>query len=85
LKESSNNPSPVLSDLRKGEKAMIAGFNTEDIPAKFYSIGIIPGLIIEVYRIVPFNGPICIITGMEESKLAIRRSEAKLIKVERKK
>ena len=76
---------PLLSDLHKGEKAIITGFNTEDIPSKFYSIGIIPGSIIIVYRIVPFNGPICIITGNEENKLAIRRSEAKLINVERKK
>jgi ferrous iron transport protein A len=85
LSESFNNHSSVLSDLRKGEKARIRGFTTEEFPAKFYSIGIIPGSTIEVYRIVPFRGPVCIILGDHDDKLAIRRSEAKLIIVERKK
>jgi ferrous iron transport protein A len=64
---------------------MIRGFNAEEVPSKFYSIGIIPGSMIEVYRIVPFRGPVCIIAGDGNDKLAIRRSEAKLIIVERKK
>lgn len=72
----------VLSDLKKGDKATITGFTTEEIPAKFYSIGIVPGTLIEVYRKIPLNGPICIILTNSEAMLAIRKSEAELVMVE---
>jgi ferrous iron transport protein A len=85
LDELANKRSSVLSDLQRGEKGMITGFNTEEIPAKFYSIGIVPGSYIEIYRRIPFSGPVCIIVGNDPGKLAIRRSEAKLILVENKK
>ncbi len=73
----------VLADLKRGEKAIITGFNTDDIPAKFYSIGIVPGSALQVYRIIPFNGPICILLDNTEGKLAISRGEAKLINIEK--
>ncbi|MXV37235.1 ferrous iron transport protein A [Flavobacteriaceae bacterium Ap0902] len=65
-----------LADLRKGEKAKILGFSTEDIPAKFLELGLIPGENIEYKSSAPFNGPICISLCKSKCVLALRKSEA---------
>lgn len=66
-----------LVDLQKGEKAKIIGFSTEDIPAKFLELGLVPGEEIEFKRSAPFNGPIFITLRNSNSALALRKSEAK--------
>lgn len=65
-----------LAELRKGEKAKILGFTTEDIPAKFLELGIVPGETIEFKNATPFNGPICIALCKNRCILALRKSEA---------
>lgn len=68
-----------LSDLQQGDNATISGFDTVDVPAKFYSIGIVPGTIFKVYRILPLGGAVCIALTETDTKLAVSRSEARII------
>ena len=74
-----------LADLKKGEKARILGFSTEDIPAKFLELGIVPGEDIEFRCSAPFNGPICIALCNTSCVLALRKSEASAVLVKREK
>lgn len=68
-----------LSDLQQGDKATISGFDTIDVPAKFYSIGIVPGTMFQVYRKLPLGGAVCIALSETDTKLAVSRSEARII------
>ncbi|MGI9525861.1 MAG: FeoA family protein [Weeksellaceae bacterium] len=74
-----------LADLQKGDKAKILGFSTEDIPAKFLELGLVPGEDVEYKCSAPFNGPICISLCKSKCVLALRKSEASevLVKKER--
>lgn len=45
-----------LSDLKKGEKARIIGFTTDNIPAKLMELGLMPGAEVEYKCAAPFNG-----------------------------
>lgn len=71
-----------LSDLKEGDEARILGFANEEIPTKFYEIGIVPGIEISIYKKAPFSGPICFIIGTDESKLALGKKEAGSVLVE---
>jgi ferrous iron transport protein A len=71
-----------LTELKVGDRATITGFATDNIPTKLYEIGILPGTSFMIYRKAPFSGPICISVGKEESKLALRQSEASDVLVE---
>lgn len=73
-----------LADLRKGEKAKVLGFSTEDIPAKFLELGLVPGADVEYKCAAPFNGPICITLCKSKCVLALRKSEANEVLVKRK-
>ncbi len=72
-----------LSELKVGDEAKVTGFISDDIPTKFYEIGIMPGIHIKVYEKAPFNGPICFTIGNEENKMALRQNEAQSVLVER--
>lgn len=72
-----------LTDLKRGEKAIILGFSTEDIPAKFLELGLIPGTNVELKASAPFNGPICIALCKTNCKLALRRAEANEVLIKR--
>ena len=73
-----------LKDLKIGEQAVVTGFSTEDIPAKFYEMGFIPGTDLLVKNKAPFGGPICISIVSNKSVLALRRSEADKILITKK-
>ena len=74
-----------LADLKKGERATILGFSTEDIPAKFFELGIVPGEDVEFRCSAPFNGPICISLCKTSCVLALGKSEASSVLVKREK
>ncbi|MDG4950523.1 ferrous iron transport protein A [Weeksellaceae bacterium KMM 9724] len=74
-----------LADLKKGERATILGFSTEDIPAKFLELGIVPGEDIEFRCSAPFNGPICISLCKTSCVLALGKSEASAVLVKKEK
>ena len=73
-----------LSELKVGDEATVIGFIDEDIPTKLYEIGIIPGIMIKVFRKAPFNGPICFSIGKDENKMALRKKEAYYVLVDKK-
>ncbi|MDG4945443.1 ferrous iron transport protein A [Weeksellaceae bacterium KMM 9713] len=74
-----------LADLKKGERATILGFSTEDIPAKFLELGIVPGEDVEFRCSAPFNGPICISLCKTSCVLALGKSEASAVLVKKEK
>jgi len=75
--------SKTLKDLRIGDLAMISGFTTDDVPAKLYEMGIVPGTELEVKNKAPFGGPICISIVNNKSLLALRKVEAAQILIEK--
>jgi len=72
-----------LDKLKKGERAKIISYSSSEIPAKFFEIGFLPGIDIEIKHIAPFNGPICVNIVQNNSLIALRKSEAKYIIVEK--
>ncbi|MBF0596870.1 FeoA family protein [Faecalibacter rhinopitheci] len=75
--------SKTLKDLKIGDFAIISGFVTEDVPAKLYDMGFIPGTEFQVKNKAPFGGPICISIINNKSLLALRKSEASQILIEK--
>lgn len=71
-----------LSKLRKGQRAQIVGFTSEDIPAKFAELGIVPGAEVAYRCSAPFNGPICLTLCKTNCILAMRKTEAEEILIE---
>lgn len=68
-----------LSQLKKGERAKITSFINNNLPAKFFELGIVPGAIIEIKHKAPLHGPICVNITQNNSLIAIRNSEAATI------
>lgn len=59
---------------------MIKGFFTEDLPEKFYEMGLLPGIEVELCSNCRCNDPLYL--KMEGCALAIRKAEANKIEVE---
>lgn len=76
--------SKTLKDLKIGDLATISGYTTEDIPAKLYEMGFVPGTELQVKSKAPFGGPICISIMSNKSLLALRKAEASQILIEKK-
>ncbi len=74
----------TLKDLKVGDLAIISGYVTDDVPAKLYEMGIVPGTELQIKNKAPFGGPICISITSNKSLLALRRTEAKQILIEKK-
>ena len=72
----------TLFDLKKGETAIIKGFNNnKELPTKLYEIGILPGTEVEIKNVTLFKDPVCICFGKSRTKLALRKKEAQNILV----
>ncbi|TJZ54868.1 ferrous iron transport protein A [Sphingobacterium olei] len=69
----------TLDKLKKGEKAIIHSFKSNELPAKFYELGFTPGTSIEIKHIAPLQGPMCVNIIQQDSLIAIRKKEANLI------
>lgn len=70
-----------LTDLKKGEKAKILGFETSDLELKLMEMGCIPGEDVVVEKVAPFGDPISIrIAGYA---LSLRKDEANQILIEK--
>ena len=68
-----------LSNLLKGESAIIDSFNDEVIKQKLLEMGCLPGEIITIDRFAPFGCPVAIL--LNGSTLGIRMEEAESIVV----
>lgn len=69
-----------LSQLKKGQRAVISGFELDSIPLKLIEMGCLPGNSVEVLQIAPLGDPIYL--NVNESHLAIRVETARQILVE---
>jgi ferrous iron transport protein A len=70
----------TISNLSKGQKAIIKDFDINDIPLKLLEMGCLPGNIVEVVQIAPFGDPLYL--NINDSHVAIRLETASVIEVE---
>lgn len=73
----------TLFDLRPGDSGRISGFHSEEVPMKFYELGIIPGSFITLKKRLPFDGPVCVQLMESVNFIALRGSEARSIIIEK--
>jgi ferrous iron transport protein A len=69
-----------LSDIEPGKKAIIRSFSEDDLFVKLMEMGCVPGEIIQIENIAPFNDPISVLVS--GYRLSLRREEAQNIVVE---
>lgn len=68
-----------LNKLKKGDKAKVVSFDNNNLPAKFFELGFVPGAVIEVKHKAPLQGPICVNIIQNNTLIAIRVTEASTI------
>jgi ferrous iron transport protein A len=69
----------VLSELKKGQIAVIENFENLHLALKFMEIGLVPGAEVSVYSLAPLGDPIAI--EIEGSKISMRKKEAATVKI----
>lgn len=70
----------LLADLKKGQKAKIKKFTSDEIFLKLMEMGCLPGENIEILKKAPLNDPISV--SVAGYTLSLRVEEAKHIEVE---
>ena len=70
----------TISNLTKGQKAIIKDFDINTIPLKLLEMGCLPGNMVEVVQIAPFGDPLYL--NINGCHLAIRQETASVIEVE---
>jgi len=70
----------TIADLKKGERATIIDSSSEDIPLKLLEMGCLPGNVVELLQVAPFNDPMYL--NINDSFVAIRKETAALILIE---
>jgi len=69
----------LLSDLKRGQEAVIDSFTDHELSLKLLEMGCIPGEMIRVTRIAPLGDPMAIwVSGYQ---LSLRKDEAETIRV----
>ncbi len=69
-----------LSEIKIGTKVIIRSFENDELYIKLMEMGLIPGEIITIDKIAPFNDPISILVA--GYRLSLRINEAEGIIVE---
>ncbi len=69
----------TLSQLKRGERAIIKAFNLEHLPLKLIEMGCLPGREVELIQFAPFLDPVYL--NINGTHLAIRRETAQNIEV----
>lgn len=72
-----------LAELNIGEKGIVLGFVDEEAPVRFHEMGLLPGTVLMLEHKAPFNGPLCISITPFGSRLALRKTEADCVVIER--
>ena len=70
----------TLTELKKGQKAIITDFDINAIPLKLLEMGCLPGNTVELLQVAPLGDPIYI--NVNDSHVAIRKEIAAGIDVE---
>ena len=68
-----------LSDLKKGQKALIDHFSDFEISLKLMEMGCVPGEEVEILRVAPLGDPIAI--AVAGYTLSMRKDEACFVQV----
>jgi ferrous iron transport protein A len=69
----------LLSELKRGQRAIIDSFTDYETSLKLLEMGCIPGEEIEVVRIAPLGDPMAI--SVAGYQLSLRKEEAAVMKV----
>lgn len=71
----------------KNKSGKIIGYDNENLvmPTKIIEMGLLPETVFRVLYQAPFGGPLYIEYGAEKTRIALRETEAKFIKVEHQK
>ena len=70
----------TISNLKKGQKAIIKDFDIDIVPLKLLEMGCLPGNVVELLQIAPFGDPLYL--NVNGSHLAIRLETANEIEVD---
>jgi ferrous iron transport protein A len=68
-----------LTQLKKGQKAIIEDFDIDRVPLKLLEMGCLPGNEVQILQVAPMGDPIYMI--INDSHLAIRMETAQAIDV----
>ena len=69
----------LLSELKRGQEALIDSFTDYELSLKLLEMGCIPGEMVKVTRIAPLGDPVAIwVSGYQ---LSLRKAEAATIRV----
>ncbi len=69
-----------LSQLKLGEKGIIAGFHDSNLALKLLEMGCLPGTEIQLTAIAPLGDPICLQVG--GYTLSLRLDEAAVVELQ---
>ena len=70
----------TISDLQKGQRAIIKDFSVEVVPLKLLEMGCLPGNEVSLVQQAPFRDPLYL--NINGSHLAIRKETANQIEIE---
>lgn len=73
----------TIFDLKPGDSGRISGFSSEEVPMKFYELGLIPGSFVILKKRLPFGGPVCIQLLESSNMIALRNTEARSILIDK--
>jgi len=73
----------TIFDLKPGDSGKISGFSSEEVPMKFYELGLIPGSFVTLKKRLPFGGPVCIQLLESSNMIALRNTEARSILIDK--
>jgi len=70
----------TVAQLKRGQKGIIREFAEINLPIKLLELGCLPGNMVELVQIAPFNDPIYV--NVNGCHIAIRRETARLIELD---
>lgn len=75
----------TLCQFPKNESGKICDYDNKDLqmPNKIIEMGLLPNTEFKILHQAPFGGPLYVEFGVEKSRLALRKEEAKYILVEK--
>ena len=75
-------PPTTLSTANRGDRCVVLEIASEpaELKSRLYSLGVIPGSVLELLRFAPLGDPIQVKVG--GSFISIRKSEAAIISVD---
>lgn len=69
-----------LSEIKKGDQALVTKVNGDVLALKLFEMGVLPGETVSLENIAPFGDPIAISIG--ESKLCLCLEDAAHVEIE---